>query len=135
MRVSISTMAPGTVSAADLSVHEGPQRIAKTGAVPLEPGMMVSNEPGFYKEGDFGIRIENLILVEPRMIAGGDRQMLGFETLTFAPIDLRLVDTSLLTPSEVTWLDQYHASVREKLSALVDDETRKWLDQATRSVG
>ena len=118
-----------------LSVHEGPQRIAKTGAVPLEPGMMVSNEPGFYKEGDFGIRIENLILVEPRMIAGGDRRMLGFETLTFAPIDLRLVDVSLLTPPEVTWLDQYHASVREKLSALVDDETRKWLDQATRSVG
>jgi Xaa-Pro aminopeptidase len=117
-----------------LSVHEGPQRIAKTGTTPLEIGMMVSNEPGFYKPGEYGIRIENLILVEPRKIAGGDREMLGFETLTFAPIDLRLVDRSIMEPAEIAWLDDYHVSVREKLSALVDDDTRIWLDHATRPV-
>ncbi len=118
-----------------LSVHEGPQRIAKTGSTPLESGMMVSNEPGFYKQGEYGIRIENLILVERRQIAGGDRDMLGFETLTFAPIDLRLVDASLMSPAEISWLDRYHASVREKLSALVDDDTRAWLEAATRPLG
>lgn len=115
-----------------LSVHEGPQRIAKTGITPLKIGMMLSNEPGFYKQGEYGIRIENLILVEPRKIAGGDREMMGFETLTFAPIDLRLVDISIMTAAEIAWLDAYHATVREKLSALVDDETRAWLDRATR---
>ena len=115
-----------------LSVHEGPQRIAKTGTTPLEVGMMLSNEPGFYKQGEYGIRIENLILVEPRKIAGGDREMMGFETLTFAPIDRRLVDQSIMTPDEIAWLDAYHASVREKLSNLVDDETRTWLVNATQ---
>jgi len=77
-----------------LSVHEGPQRIAKTGHTPLEIGMMLSNEPGYYKQGSYGIRIENLILVESRTIPGGDREMMGFETLTFSPIDLRLVEPS-----------------------------------------
>src|SRR5205823_4669212 len=73
-----------------LSVHEGPQRIAKTGNVPLEPGMILSNEPGYYASGAYGIRIENLVLVEPREIPGGQRPMLGFETLTLAPYDRRL---------------------------------------------
>jgi len=118
-----------------LSVHEGPQRIAKTGTTPLEAGMMLSNEPGFYKPGEYGIRIENLILVEPRTIPGGDREMLGFETLTFSPIDLRLVDPSLLTEDEAAWLDGYHAEVREKIGPHLDGETRAWLDQATRPIG
>ena len=115
-----------------LSVHEGPQRIAKTGVTPLQVGMMLSNEPGFYKEGDYGIRIENLILVEPRKIAGGEREMMGFETLTFTPIDRRLIDIAILTDEEIAWLNSYHAQVREKISSLVDDETRAWLDAATR---
>ncbi|MGO4572440.1 aminopeptidase P family protein [Microvirga sp. 2TAF3] len=118
-----------------LSVHEGPQRIAKTGLTPLEVGMMLSNEPGFYKQGDYGIRIENLILVEPHTIAGGDREMMGFETLTFAPIDLRLVEPSLMTADEIKWLDAYHAEVREKIAPHVDAETRAWLEKATRPVG
>ena len=118
-----------------LSVHEGPQRIAKTGTTPLEIGMMLSNEPGFYKPGAYGIRIENLILVEPRKIAGGDREMFGFETLTFSPIDLRLVDTSIMTPGEIAWLNEYHAQVREKLASHLDAETGTWLEEATRPVG
>ena len=92
-----------------LSVHEGPQRIAKTGHTPLEVGMMLSNEPGFYKPGAYGIRIENLILVEQRTIPGGDREMMGFETLTFTPIDLRLVEPAIMTADEIAWLDAYHA--------------------------
>jgi len=118
-----------------LSVHEGPQRIAKTGTTPLEPGMMLSNEPGFYKPGAYGIRIENLILVEPRTIPGGDREMLGFETLTFTPIDLRLVETSIMNPGEIAWLNAYHAAVREKMAPQLDAETRAWLEEATRPIG
>ncbi len=118
-----------------LSVHEGPQRIAKTGHTPLEPGMMLSNEPGFYKQGDFGIRIENLILVERRSIPGGDREMLGFETLTFSPIDLRLVESSLMTDEELAWLNGYHAKVREMLAGRLDPETQGWLEEATRAIG
>jgi Xaa-Pro aminopeptidase len=118
-----------------LSVHEGPQRIAKTGTTPLEPGMMLSNEPGFYKPGAYGIRIENLILVEPRSIPGGDREMLGFETLTFTPIDLRLVEPAIMTADEIAWLNGYHASVREKIGPHLDGETRAWLDEATRPIG
>lgn len=118
-----------------LSVHEGPQRIAKTGTTPLEIGMMLSNEPGYYKPGAYGIRIENLILVEPRTITGGDREMLGFETLTFSPIDLRLVERSIMNADEIAWLNDYHAQVREKLAAELDAETRAWLEQATRPVG
>jgi Xaa-Pro aminopeptidase len=116
-------------------VHEGPQRIAKTGHTPLEPGMMLSNEPGFYKVGDYGIRIENLILVERRTIAGGDRDMMGFETLTFSPIDLRLVESALMTDEEVAWLNGYHAGVREKLAGKLDAETQAWLQDATRAIG
>ena len=117
-----------------LSVHEGPQRISKLGATALEPGMILSNEPGYYKAGAYGIRIENLVLVEPRAIEGAEREMRGFETLTLAPFDRTLIDVSLLTPAEIAWIDAYHARVRQTLSPLVDDETRAWLDEATRPI-
>jgi Xaa-Pro aminopeptidase len=115
-----------------LSVHEGPHRISKTGTTPLAPGMILSNEPGYYSSGAFGIRIENLVVVEPRTIVGGDREMLGFETLTLAPIDLRLIERKLMDDDEVKWLDSYHARVRKVLSPLVDAPTRRWLADATR---
>jgi Xaa-Pro aminopeptidase len=114
-----------------LSVHEGPQRIAKTGVAPLAPGMIVSNEPGYYSPGRFGIRIENLVVVEPRKIAGAERPMLGFETITLAPIDQRLIERKLLDAGEISWLNAYHARVRKALSPLVDRETRAWLRQTT----
>ncbi len=117
-----------------LSVHEGPQRIAKTGVTALAPGMILSNEPGYYAAGAFGIRIENLVVVEPRTIQGAERQMLGFETLTLAPIDLRLVEPKLMDADEIAWLDAYHARVRKALSPLVDAPTRRWLANATRRV-
>jgi Xaa-Pro aminopeptidase len=115
-----------------LSVHEGPQRLSKIGTVPLEPGMILSNEPGYYKTGEYGIRIENLVLVEKREVAGAEREMLGFETLTFAPIDLKLVERSLLSGQEQAWLDGYHARVRETLAPELDEGTRAWLVEATR---
>lgn len=118
-----------------LSVHEGPQRISKLGTTPLEPGMIVSNEPGYYKAGAYGIRIENLILVEERAIEGAERGMLGFETLTLAPIDRSLVLPDLLTADEIAWLDAYHARVRDELTPLVDSGTRTWLDEVTRPIG
>ncbi len=115
-----------------LSVHEGPQSISRAGMVPLEPGMICSNEPGYYKEGAYGIRIENLVLVtEPREVPGGDRKMLGFETLTLAPIDRRLIVKELLEPGEIAWLDAYHAHVCEALGPEVDATTRAWLSDAT----
>jgi Xaa-Pro aminopeptidase len=115
-----------------LSVHEGSQRIAKTGTATLAPGMILSNEPGYYSAGEFGIRTENLMVVESREMAGAEREMLGFETLTLAPIDLRLVDWKLLDSTEIRWLDAYHARVRKALSPLVDRATRRWLNDATR---
>ena len=116
-----------------LSVHEGPHRISKrAGDAPLLPGMILSNEPGYYLAGEFGIRIENLIVVEKRTIVGSDREVLGFETLTLAPIDLRLVEWKLLDPEELKWLNEYHARVRKSLSPLVDRATRRWLATATR---
>jgi Xaa-Pro aminopeptidase len=118
-----------------LSVHEGPQRIAKTGHTPLEPGMMLSNEPGYYRTGEYGIRIENLILVESRSMPGAEREMLGFETLTFTPIDLRLVEPSIMTGDEIAWLDAYHAKVREMLVGSLDPVTQGWLEKATRPLG
>lgn len=118
-----------------LSVHEGPQRISKLGTVPLEEGMIVSNEPGYYKPGAYGIRIENLLLVEPRAIPGAERPMLGFETLTLAPISRALIDLRLLDKSEIAWLDDYHARVREALSPKLDAPTRRWLAEATKRVG
>jgi Xaa-Pro aminopeptidase len=119
-----------------LSVHEGPQNISKR-QLPqvLKPGMVVSNEPGYYKAGEYGIRIENLIVVRALpLAAGSERQMMEFETITLAPIDLNLVEASLLTADERAWLNAYHARVREKLERLVDDETRAWLEAATRAV-
>jgi Xaa-Pro aminopeptidase len=119
-----------------LSVHEGPQNISKRLVnQPLMPGMICSNEPGFYKTGAFGIRIENLIVVtEPKEIPGGERPMMAFETITLAPIELELVEPKLLTEPERAWLNAYHARVRETLQHLVDDETRAWLEQATRAI-
>ncbi|HWD50260.1 MAG TPA: M24 family metallopeptidase C-terminal domain-containing protein, partial [Rhizomicrobium sp.] len=102
---------------------------------PLMPGMICSNEPGYYKEGEYGIRIENLVVVtEPKAVAGGDRKMMEFETITWSPIDLNLVEPSLLTKEERDWLNAYHAKTREKLSSQVDDETRGWLEKATRAI-
>jgi len=120
-----------------LGVHEGPQRISKMpNAVPLEPGMIVSNEPGYYKTGAYGIRIENLVAVRDAAAPqGAERPLLEFETLTRAPIDLNLVDATLLTPVEIAWLDAYHATVRADIAPLVDGETRAWLEQATRKIG
>jgi Xaa-Pro aminopeptidase len=115
-----------------LSVHEGPHRIAKTGTTALVPGMILSNEPGYYASGAFGIRIENLVVVELQTIAGAEREMLGFETLTLAPIDLRLIERKLMDADEIKWLDSYHARVRKVLSPLVDPSTRRWLADATR---
>ncbi len=117
-----------------LSVHEGPQRISKLGGVALEPGMILSNEPGYYKTGAYGIRIENLITVEPRAIKGAEREMLGFETLTLAPIDLALVEPKLLSRAELAWLNAYHARVRKALAPLVTPATRKWLAGATKAI-
>lgn len=113
-----------------LSVHEGPARISKLGNAALVPGMILSNEPGYYKAGSYGIRIENLLLVEKRK-NGAEKQLLGFETLTFAPIDLRLIDTKLMSAEEIAWLNGYHAEVRAKISAQLDAAERNWLDQAT----
>ncbi|MDG4856121.1 MULTISPECIES: aminopeptidase P family protein [unclassified Mesorhizobium] len=115
-----------------LAVHEGPQRIARTGTEKLLAGMMLSNEPGYYKEGSYGIRIENLILVTPaEQIEGGDIAMHGFETLTMAPIDKRLIRSDLLTRDELHWLDQYHARVLAEIGPMVDGETLAWLEKAT----
>ncbi len=114
-----------------LSVHEGPARISKASHVVLQQGMILSNEPGYYKQGDFGIRIENLLVVtEPEAIEGGDRPMHGFETLTLCPIDRRLIDTRLLTREELEWLDTYHARVWRELRPLVDGPLANWLTKA-----
>jgi Xaa-Pro aminopeptidase len=119
-----------------LSVHEGPQNISKKMvAQALKPGMICSNEPGFYKTGAFGIRIENLVVVSALKDVGGERPMMEFETITLAPIDLNLVEASLLTDAEKGWLNLYHARVRDTIGPLLDDEdTRKWLDRATRAI-
>lgn len=117
-----------------LSVHEGPQRIAKgaggqagTGE-PLHAGMFLSNEPGYYKAGEYGIRIENLVLVEERDIPGAEQPMLGFETLTFAPIERRLIDVALLSGAERAWVDAYHARVLEIVGPQLEGEARAWLE-------
>jgi len=115
-----------------LSVHEGPQRISKLGGVALRPGMILSNEPGYYRPGAYGIRIENLVLVKEVALRGAERPMLAFETLTFAPIDTRLIDARLLEKSEIQWLNEYHREVRIRLAPLVDGNTARWLKAATR---
>ncbi|MQX39358.1 M24 family metallopeptidase [Sinorhizobium meliloti] len=119
-----------------LSVHEGPQRIARLATQELLPGMILSNEPGYYRPGAFGIRIENLVVVrEPEEIEGGDQPMLGFDTLTFCPIDRRLVLPALLTDDELDWLNAYHAETLEKLMPLLSGtETRDWLASATEAI-
>ena len=115
-----------------LGVHEGPQRIAKAwNATPLMPGMIVSNEPGFYKEGAYGIRIENLQYVTPpEAIEGGDREMLGFECLTFAPLARNLIVADLLSQEERDWVDDYHQRVLAEIGDLVDGEVADWLKAA-----
>lgn len=115
-----------------LSVHEGPQRISKApNATALAPGMIVSNEPGYYKPGAYGIRIENLQTVTPAApIPGGERPMLGFETLTFAPIDRRLVDKDLLSAEEIAQFDAYHAKVVEVVGPQLEPDVRTWLEEA-----
>ncbi|MSO72237.1 MAG: aminopeptidase P family protein [Rhodospirillaceae bacterium] len=119
-----------------LGVHEGPHRISKVGnTVALEPGMVVSVEPGYYKTGEFGIRIENLVAVrEAPQPPGAEKALLEFETLTLAPIDLNMIEGALMTDAEKTWLNGYHARVRETLAPLVDAETKAWLATATRAV-
>lgn len=119
-----------------LGVHEGPQRIAKApNAQALKPGMILSNEPGYYKEGAFGIRIENLIVVTaPKPVAGGEREMMEFETITLAPINLDLVKSDLLTAYERAWLNAYHARVRETLSSLLPAAITDWFEKATRAL-
>ncbi len=119
-----------------LSVHEGPQRIARTGTVPLEPGMILSNEPGFYRPGAFGIRIENLIAVEHAPAIEGQTvsDMLRFETLTYVPIDTRLVVPDLLTDAERDWLNEYHAEVLARIGPQLDADTRDWLESACRAI-
>ncbi len=115
-----------------LSVHEGPARLSKLGTTALKRGMILSNEPGYYKAGHYGIRIENLVLVvEAPAVAGAEKPLNAFETLTVAPIDRRLVLRELLTAEEARWLDDYHARVAATLAPLVDAETRAWLEAAT----
>jgi Xaa-Pro aminopeptidase len=116
-----------------LSVHEGPARISKLGSAPLKRGMILSNEPGYYKAGAYGIRIENLVLVtEGPAVMGAEKPLNVFETLTLAPIDRRLIQRDLLTDAEIAWLDGYHTRVRGVLAPLLDAETNAWLDSATR---
>ena len=119
-----------------LGVHEGPQRIAKApNTVALRPGMILSNEPGYYKPGEYGIRIENLqVVTEPAQIPGGERPMLGFETLTWAPIDRACIEVDLLTDEERVQLNTYHAQVLEKIGPLVEDDVRAWLETACAPV-
>ena len=115
-----------------LNVHEGPHRISKIpNTQPLLPGMIVSDEPGYYKTGAYGIRIENLVVVTPSPLADAERELLGFETLTLAPIDRNLVEPTLMTRDEIVWLDAYHARVRREIGPLVDAQTRTWLEAAT----
>ncbi len=115
-----------------LGVHEGPQRISKAhNTIALQPGMIVSNEPGYYKTGEYGIRIENLVVVQRESVDGGERDMLCFETLTLAPIDRRLIEPSLLTDAELDWVNAYHARVLETITPLLaDEETKEWLARA-----
>jgi Xaa-Pro aminopeptidase len=114
-----------------LSVHEGPARISKLGTAPLRRGMILSNEPGYYKTDAFGIRIENLELVVGTEVAGAEKPMNAFETLTLAPIDRRLVDLNMLSGDELSWLNEYHARVRHAVRPHLDQATKEWLDAAT----
>ncbi|WP_442679647.1 aminopeptidase P family protein [Sphingomonas sp. ASY06-1R] len=120
-----------------LAVHEGPQRIAPGGSgfaggdEPLRAGMILSNEPGYYKTGAYGIRIENLVLVEPRAVPGAEKALLGFRTLTFVPLDRRLIDLDLLTAEERGWIDDYHARVAAIVGPQLDGAAAEWLSSQT----
>ena len=113
-------------------MHEGPQRISRLSDVPLQAGMILSNEPGYYREGEWGIRIENLIVVEkaPRLDGGDDRDQLGFETLTWVPLDRRLIVVDMLAPGERAWIDAYHARVFGLMEGRVSAGARVWLEGA-----
>ena len=119
-----------------LSVHEGPQRISPVGSAqsggdePLRAGMILSNEPGYYKTGEYGIRIENLVLVVDHPVEGAEKETLGFETLTFAPIERRLIKKDMLSVEEIAWLDGYHAEVLAKIGPQLQGEDRAWLERA-----
>lgn len=116
-----------------LNVHEGPQRISKMPSkVALGVGMVVSNEPGYYKTGGYGIRLENLVCVQPS--EGGEREMLAFETLTLCPFDVNGIEKNLLDPHEIDWLNSYHAQVREALSPLLKGDDLAWLIAATQPI-
>jgi len=117
-----------------LSVHEGPQRISKVSNVALEPGMILSNEPGFYKTGAYGIRLENLIVVKEATIKGAERAMYDFETLTLVPFDTSCLERLLLNRFEVAWINDYHSRVYAALAPHLDRKTRAWLKEATRKV-
>src|SRR6476659_3756678 len=123
-----------------LSVHEGPQRISPVGSsqsggdAPLQVGMILSNEPGYYTTGEYGIRIENLVLVVTREIDGAEKEMLGFETLTFAPIDRRLIDPEMLDPEELTWLNCYHAHVLARIGPKLSGADLEWLREACAAI-
>ncbi len=114
-----------------LSVHEGPARISKLGTTALKRGMILSNEPGYYKTDGYGIRIENLELVVALDIDGAEKPMNAFETLTLAPIDRRLIDLYMLGADELSWLNDYHARVRHEVRRVLDEPTKSWLDAAT----
>jgi Xaa-Pro aminopeptidase len=124
-----------------LSVHEGPQRISPVGSSqaggdePLRAGMILSNEPGYYKTGAFGIRIENLVLVVPQEVEGAEKKLLGFETLTFAPIDRRLIEGSMLSAEESAWVDAYHARVLEVVGPQLEGEALAWLEAQCAPLG
>jgi Xaa-Pro aminopeptidase len=117
-----------------LSVHEGPARISRLGTTPLRRGMILSNEPGYYKTDAYGIRIENLELVVSAEIPDAEKPMNAFETLTLAPIDRRLIEPKMLTAAELSWLNDYHARVRHEVRPHVDEATKVWLDAATAAL-
>jgi len=118
-----------------LAVHEGPQRISPVGSSqsggdePLQAGMILSNEPGYYKPGEYGIRIENLVLVVEKEVAGADKEVLGFETLTYVPIDKRLIDASMLSDRELEWLNDYHDKVLALIGPQLQGEDKTWLER------
>jgi Xaa-Pro aminopeptidase len=119
-----------------LSVHEGPQRISKNPSrVALRPGMIVSDEPGYYSDNAYGIRCENLVVVTEVQNPGAERPMLGFEALTLVPFDCRLIDVSLLNRAELQWLNDYHQHVLETVGPLLGAAERDWLVQATQHIG
>ena len=117
-----------------LNVHEGPQNLSRKSEVPLEKGMIISNEPGYYKAGEYGIRIENLIYVVDAPKGADDREMFAFETLTHAPIDRNMVIRGLLTKAEVAWLDSYHRQVRETLLPHLEGDAADWLNEVTKEL-